>query len=166
MALSAFGRPLAPEAGMQGPGWPHPEVAALFPPLPFPRHQPRPRSRPSRPAGSPKPSLSDSQRLPTTQNLRREAGLGGRNCGTHHPVTGLRSVTTIAAAFSSSHFSATRPPRSKPMKREVSKRPFYGIPRGPLSAVKRSCSLANGVGAKSRSFEARATSGQHLGPSI
>ena len=166
MALSAFGRPLAPGAGMQGPGWPHPEVAALFPPLPFPRHQPRPRSRPSRPPGSPKPSPRDSQRLPTTQNLRREAGLRGRNCGTHHPVTGLRSVTTITAAFPSSRFSATRPPRSTPMKREVSKRPFYGGPRGPFPAVKRSCSVANGVGAKSRSFEARATSGQHLAPSL
>lgn len=75
------------------------EVAAPFPPLPSPWAFPRPGPRPPRPPGLPKPSPRDSQRLPTTQHPGRETGLSRRSCRSHHPVTGLRSVTTTAAAL-------------------------------------------------------------------
>lgn len=67
--------------------------------LPLGLPQARPGPRPPRLPGSPEPSPRDSQRLPTTQHPGRQPGLGGRSCHPHHPVTGLRSVTTAAAAL-------------------------------------------------------------------
>lgn len=86
-------------AGMQGQRPLLPEVAAPFSPLSSPWAFPRSGPRPPRPLGLPKPSPRDSQWLPTTQHPGRETGLSRRSCCSHHPVTGLRSVTTTAAAL-------------------------------------------------------------------
>lgn len=95
-----LGRPLAPGAGVRGQTGPRPEVAASHLPLPSPWAFPRPGPglRPPRPPEWPTPSPRDSQLLPRTQHRGPQLGLGRRICRPHHPVTGLRSVTTTTAA--------------------------------------------------------------------
>lgn len=98
---------------------PHPAEAAPDPPRSSPGPSPgRGPAAPATPPKSPMPSLRDSQRLPTMQDRGWELGLGRRICSPHHPVTGLRSVTTTTAAFFLG-LPATRPPRSQPMTDEV-----------------------------------------------
>lgn len=95
----------------------------------FPGTSPgRGRARHGLRIANPRPGL---QRLPTTPEPSGEAGLRGRSCGTHHPVTGLRSVLICAFSLLFLRFSATRPPRSTPMKREVSKRHSTNTCAGP-----------------------------------
>lgn len=93
----------------------------------------------------PTPSPRDSQLLPTTQHRGQELGLGRRICRPHHPVTGLRSVTSTATAFFLGLLGD--PPTSLSTNDRWSRRkPAYGGPLRPFSAVKRSCSLGNGGG--------------------
>lgn len=110
------------------------------------------------------PSSRDSRLLPTTQHRGRELGLGRRICRPHHPVTGLRSVTTTTTAAFFLGLLGDPPTSLSANDRSCRQETAYGGPQRPFPAVKHSCTLGHcGVGAggvRSRSFE---KSGRHPG---